>query len=478
MREPSQTAGLSHPPTGRKLRFPSAGGGRWAERGFIFALLLVLADAGSAQTFRLGGVDFDMTATAELGYDSNVDDVYPEEEEPGRKKDDLYWVPKLAIQSRPVPLRPGTTYNLGAQVAYEDYFNRNDLDTELYDVVLNMQTVHPRLTLGGMGRVANEVEGIEDQYVPGSASRDPVLTKEGNLFANWNYRKLRLEASAQYTEELHEYEQYQEGDKNEISLQAGAYWDVFSWGSLFYTWENTVTTQIQSEEETDETIHSFGIDGAVPVGLLRRPKITYSFGFSYEDEQTDATEGEEEPTWKPTHTIGVSDEYEFSKSLNLKYSAVWEDSWENDTPSFYLPGSKRDEEEDEVTFEYNVKLTHKLGSQAEHSLTFSQEPESTFGSNAETESTSFAYGFNYRDLLVYGLNFYATAVYEMETPLGELEAETERTTTLTTGLNHVRQLSRRLNRVLAYEYKWENSNFHDEGANEKHLATYSLSYSF
>ena len=478
MREPSQTAGLSHPPTGRKLRFPSAGGGRWAERGFIFALLLVLADAGSAQTFRLGGVDFDMTATAELGYDSNVDDVYPEEEEPGRKKDDLYWVPKLAIQSRPVPLRPGTTYNLGAQVAYEDYFNRNDLDTELYDVVLNMQTVHPRLTLGGMGRVANEVEGIEDQYVPGSASRDPVLTKEGNLFANWNYRKLRLEASAKYTEELHEYEQYQEGDKNEISLQAGAYWDVFSWGSLFYKLEKTVTTLIQSEDETDETVYTFGIDGAVPVGLLRRPQITYAFGFSYEDEQTDATEEQDDPTWEPTHTITVMDEYQLSKSLHLSYAATWEDKWENDSPSFYLPGQKRGEEEDEVTFEYNVKLNQKLGPRAEHTLMFTQEPESTFGSTADTESTTFGYDFVLRDLVVYGLTFHAAAQYELETPLGEADAETERTTTLKTGLSHSRQLTRRLARILAYEYTWENSNFHEDGANEKHLATYSLSYAF
>ncbi len=478
MRALTQTAGLLHPPTGRSRRFPWAGGRLWAGGLCAAALWFARAETASAQTFRMGGVDFDLMATATLAYDSNVDDVYPEDEEPGRKKDDFYWVPKLSLQSRPVPLRPGTTYNLGAQVAYEDYFDRNDLDTELYDLVLNLQTVHPRLTLGGMGRIANEVEGIEDEYVPGSASRDPVLTTEGNVFANWNYRKVRLEAKAEYTEELHEKEEYQAGDNDETTLTAAAYWDAFSWGSLYYKWEKSVTTLLQSEEETDETTHTFGIDGAVPVSLLRRPKITYSFGFSYEDEQTDATEGEEEPTWKPTHTIGVSDEYELSKSLNLKYSALWEDSWENDAPEFFLPGEKRGEENDEVTFEYNVRLTHKLGARAEHSLTFSQEPESTFGSNSETESTKFAYDFAWRDVLVYGLNFYASALYELETPLGDEEAETEKTTTLTAGMNHVRQLSRRLSRVLAYEYKWENSNFHDEGANEKHLATYSFTYAF
>lgn len=478
MRELTQTAGLLRFPTGRKRRFPPVGVWLWSEGLCAVALLLALATSGRAQTFRLGGVDYTLSAALELGFDSNVDDVYPEEEDAGRQKGDFYWMPSLTLQSQSVPLRPSTTFNLGAHVAYEDYFSRNDLDTELYDLVLNFQTVHPRLTLGGMGRVANEVEGIEDLYVPGSATRDPVLTTEGNVFAKWNYRKVRLDAMAEYTEELHEKAEYQAGDQKEVALQATAYWDVFSWGSLFYSWEKTVTTLIQSETETDETIYTFGLDGAIPVNLLRRPQITYSFGFSYEDEQTDTTEAEDEPTWEPTHTITVRDEFQLSKSIHLSYSATWEDTWENDAPEFYWPGEKRGEDEDEVTFEYNVRLSQQLGPRAQHELTFTQEPESTFGSTAETESTTFAYAFKLKDLLVYGLDFHAAADYEMETPLGEMDAETEKTTTLTAGLAHTRQLSRRLNRIVAYEYTWETSNFHDQGANEKHLATYSLSYTF
>ena len=478
MRELTQTAGMRQPPTGKTHRFPLAGGRLWAGGLCAAALWLALAQAASAQTFRLAGVDYTLTAALELGYDSNVDDVYPEEEDPGRQKGDFYWMPSLSLQSQSVPLQPRTTWNLGAHVAYEDYFVRNDLDTELYDLVLNFQTVHPRLTLGGMGAVKNEVEGIEDQYVPGQASRDPVLTTEGNVFANWNYRKIRLEAQAEYSEELHEKEEYQAGDQEEITLEAGAYWDAFTWGSLFYKWEKTVTTLLQTEEETDETVHTFGVDGAIPLNILRRPRITYAFGFSYEDEQTDATEEEDEPTWEPTHTITVMDEYQFSKSVQLSYVATWEDKWEDDSPSFYLPGEKRGEEEDEVTFEYNVKLNQKLGPRAEHTLTFSQEPEATFGATTETESTTFGYDFVLRDLLVYGLTFHAAAEYELETPLGDEDAETEKTTTLKAGLTHSRQLTRRLSRTLAYEYTWENSNFHDEGANEKHLATYSFSYAF
>lgn len=476
MREFSQTNGCIQPPAKRKPLLPLGGGFRLA--WIWMAAWLGLAHSGVGQTMKLGPFALTITGRGEVGYDSNVDEVYPEEEEDGLKKGDFYWMPGLSIQSESIPMYPRVMLNLSAALDYQDYFYRNDLDEEIYQITLDFQTTHPRLTLGGMGSVKNEVEGVEDQYVPGSVSRDPVLTTEGNVFANWNYRKVRLETMAEYSKELHEEEEYQAGDEEETTLEAAAYWDLFTWGSLFYSWEHTETTLLQSEDVTDETIHTFGIDGAVPVDLLRRPRITYSFGVSYEDEQTDATDDDDEPTWEPTHTIGVSDEYDLSRSLRLTYSALWEDSWESDSPSFYLPGEKRDDDEDEVTFEYNVKLTQKLGTRAEHSLTFSQEPESTFGSTADTKSTEFAYDFQLRDLLVYGLDFHASALYELETPLGTEDAVTEKTTTLATGLTHTRQLSRQLSRVLAYEYSWENSNFHDEGAMQQHLVTYGLTYLF
>lgn len=475
MREFPQTNGCRPPPADRKLRFPSGGG--FCQAWLGVAVWLALALPGFAQTFRLGLFDFTLTGRGEVAYDSNVDDVYPEEEVDGKQMGDFYWTPGISVQSKSVAMRPSTLLNLSADVGYEDYFNREDLDTETYNAVLDFQTTHPRLTLGGMGSIDFSVEGIEDQYVPGSASRDPVLTTEGNLFALWNYRKLRLEANADYSEELHKYVEYQAGDQEEVTLLGAIYWDLFSWGSLFYSWENTVTTLIQSGDETDETIQTFGVDGAIPIEILRRPTITYSFGFSYSDEQTDTTEGEEEPTWEPVHTITVQDEFQLSKSIHLSLAATWEDTWEDNQPSFAWPGQDTGDE-DEVTFQYNVELTQQLGPRAQHALTFTQEPEATFGSNADTQSTSFGYQFGLQDLVFYGLNFTASALYELETPLGEENAETEKTTTLSAGLNHTRQLSRKLSRTLSYEYTWENSNIHVEGANEKHLVIYGFTYAF
>lgn len=460
MRDFSQKKGCERPPARRKRKFPWGGGfclaGVWA------AAWLVSSVTGFAQTLKLGPFALALAATGELGYDSNVDDVYPEEEKDGLRVGDFYWMPGMSIQSQSAAMRPSTTFNVAGDLAYKDFFYRNDLDTEVYNAVLNFQTAHPRLMLGGMASIDYSVEGIADEYVPGSASRDPVLTREAKAFANWNYRKVRLESSADYSIELHQMEQYQGDDQDETDILIGAYWDLFTWGSLYYTWEKDVTTFIQSEEQTDETIHTLGLDGAIPLELLRRPKITYSFGFAYEDEQTDATSGQEESTWEPVHTINVQDEFQLSKSINLTASATWENSLDDD----------------EVTFQYDVNLTQLLGTRAKHSLAFTQEPESTFASNADTESTTFRYNFTLNDLFVYGLNFNSSAEYQLETPLGEPDAVTEKTTTLRAGLSHTRHFSRKLTRTLAYDYTWENSNFHDYGANEKHLVIYALTYAF
>lgn len=475
MREFSQTNGCDQPPAKRKRMLSLGGGFRLIWMGA--AIWLGLSSAGVAQTLRLGPFVFSMTGHGEVGYDSNVDGLYPDEETPGVEKWDLYWMPGLSMQSQPVSMSHRITYSLSANAAYQDYFNRNDLDTEIYSVILNFQTQHPRLALGGMVGVDYSIDGVADQYVPGGASRDPVLTRNANVFANWNYRKVRLQTSADYSIELHQLEDYQEGDTEETGLAAGAFWDVFKWGSLFYSWDWTKTMMIQSGLMTEETDQSFGLSGALPLDLLRRPKITYSFGYSYEEEKTDT--GEPTKTWEPTHTITAQDEYQLSKSIRLAASATWANTMQgnNSDVKFSWPWETA-ADENEVTFQYNVQLSQQLGPRMDHALSFTREPRPTFGSSSDTETTTYGYTFGIRDLLVYGLSFSFSALYDTSIPLGVEDAEMEKTTTINAGLSHSRQLSRKLSRVLAYQYTWENTNFHDGAAKEQHLVTYGLTYAF
>ena len=164
MRKFCQMNGCNHPLAGRKYEFPLGGGFRLA--WVYVTVFLAWVQLGSAQTFRLGSMDFDLIGRAEVGYESNVDDIYPDEEEPGLKKGDFYWMPGLALRSRPLAMRPSTMLNLAASYDYQDYFVRQDLDTEIYSAAIDFQTVHPRLTLGGMAGVGFGIWHLAFGIVP------------------------------------------------------------------------------------------------------------------------------------------------------------------------------------------------------------------------------------------------------------------------------------------------------------------------
>lgn len=450
-----------------------------------------------AQVLRLGQFEFTLLGTLEVGYDSNVDEAYPEEQERGAQKDDFYWMPGLSLKSQPVAMWPRILVNAYGSVAYQDYFERNDLDTETYEIGLDFQSTHPRLTLGGLLDSKVEVDAEIDVYKPGGASRTQTKTDEANLFANWNYRLLRLEGSADYTSERNYYLEDQADDNDELALKLGAYLDnfhklslystweytdtlytetdeeeeetvyttgttftPFRWGGVYAEWKDTVTTTYPEGEETDEVETKLGLIGDIPLDLLRHPRVTFSLGYKYEE--TTATTSEDEKTWEPVYTLTIADELQLTKTVRLSGNA----NWDNDVDA------------DEVTFVYNVVLEQKIGARAKHALTFSQEPERTFGSNSDTKDTTYGYSLSIDDLIFYGLDLAFAATYEEETPLGEEDARTEETTTYELNLSHTRQLSRKLSRVLAYTYSWENSNFHEEGANERHLLTYGLTYEF
>ena len=452
----------------------------WRQRGFVASgavafllVLLGLVRPANGQTLRLGALDLFLTGHLEVGYESNIDGAYPEEEDPVYQKGDFYWSPGLSLRSETVAMRPSTTLNLGASFEYMDYLKRDDEDTELYNVSVDFQTVLPRITLSGHGLASHEIESSQDSsYRPGGSKTDPMQTLEGSVMLNYSLGKLRVETHADHTIERHDKDEYKMDDQDETTLFGGVFWDVFSWGSLYYSYENVVTEFVTTGLETDETTHNVGLSGAIPLSWLRHPKITYSFGFEYEEVET--KEGEKnDPTWEPTHTIKVMDEFQLSKSILLSFSATWENTWTGDKVSL----SNTSDQDDEVTFEYNVQVSQQLSPRVQHSLSFTQEPRDTFGSVADTETTTYAYAFSMKDILFYGLNVGLTAEYELNTPLIS-DAQTERTTTIEASASHSRQLSKRLSRTLSYTYSWENSNFHHDGALQEHVATYGLNYQF
>lgn len=421
------------------------------------AVLLCLGGAAWGQKpteFKLGGFVFTLAPSVTLAYDSNVDDAYPEEVVPGWQKDDFYWQPAISLNAAPVRLNPATTLTLGGTLTYMDYFKRNDLDTETYNGNVAFTSDSQFITLMGSATVDYSIEGNQDEYRPGGVSRDPTRTDTLVGGVEWHWQKWRANWNGTFTRERHDEEEYKEGDNDEYDWIAGIYLDFLSWATLFYTyeWDKTINL-VPEEDETIEKTDTFGLT----LTYSRHPQITYTLGLERTKNEPKA---EDEKGWEPTHTISVADSFDLTKYTHFTGSATWEDTVEDD----------------EVTFEYTLSLVQELTERISHNISWTQEPESTFGSNSDTESTTLAYTLSMSDFLLKGMGASGGVTYEKETPLEDKDAVSEYTTTINFSLSHSRVLSRRLSRTLSYTYTWENSNFHTEGANEKHLVMYVLNY--
>lgn len=421
------------------------------------AVLLCLA-GGAAQgqkptEFKLGGFVFTLAPSVTLAYDSNVDDAYPEEEDPVLEKADFYWQPAISLNAAPVRLNPATTLTLGGSLTYMDYFKRNDLDTETYNGNVAFSSASQYITLTGSATVDYSIDGSKDEYRPGGVSRDPTRTDTLVGGVEWHWQKWRANWNGTFTRERHDKEEYKSGDNDEYDWIAGIYLDFLSWASLFYTYEWDKTINLVPEEvESIEMTDSFGLT----LTYSKHPQITYTLAL----ERSRSDPKTEEKGWEPTHTISVADSFDLTKHTHFTASATWDDTVEDD----------------EVSFTYTLSLAQELTERISHNISWTQEPESTFGSNSDTETTTLAYTLSISHFLLKGVGASGGITHEKSTPLGDTDAQSEYTTTMNFTLSHSRVLSRRLSRTLSYTYTWEDSNFHTEGAKEKHLVMYVLNY--
>jgi hypothetical protein len=173
--------------------------------------------------------------------------------------------------------------------------------------------------------------------------------------------------------------------------------------------------------------------------------------------QREYTEGESEG-WELTQTIAISDEYDFSPTLNLKADASY--NWE-DTP-----------EEDDVEFQYGATLTHEISARSQQTLSATRAPVDTLGSTTDTDERTFAYSLNIQDFLFKNVAFSWSADYTISIPV---EGEEERVWTYALGLKHGIPITARITRNISYDYTREDSNLEDELL-EEHRITLSFVY--
>ena len=429
---------------------------------FVFSLLSAVSSArAQANVYRLAGLDFTLSGSLALNYSSNVDGSYPEEEKENYSKDDFYLVPSLTLAAAPIRLSPTTSMSFGGTVGYEKYFERKDLDTETYSLALGLSSTLRYLALNAAASIARSTENSEDEtYRPGGYSRDPQVTGDVSAGASWTCGSLSMAFTTGYNIERHDYEEYKSSDQDEFTWEFNVNFSFTQWVSAYYTHSYDWTHSIEADTEDTEDKDEIGLALNFAQAFGRHPQISVSVGVEKEEKYGDAAD-DDKKNWKPVFGVDISDAYDLTKYVSIAAGVSWSD----------------DKEEDEVSFTYNASITHRLPPFLVHSIAFTCEPLDTFGSDAETESTSITYSLGINPFFIQGLSFSGSVDYSIDKPLDK-SSPTEYTTTYTAGLSHSRSISRKLSRTLSYNYTWENSNFHHDGANEEHLVTYQLNYIF
>lgn len=435
-------------------------------------LVPLLPIPASAQILRLGPFDIVSSIQTEIAYDSNIDDVYPEEEIDGIQPGDFYAMGKINASTR-ASLRPNTTLVLSGGFGYQKYLEREDSDIPLYDAIATLSvTLPPMFTLDANASAVFTSEALDQPgekrdnvYYPGGKRRDPKLTVSCDSAINWKWRQLRAEGHVSWVREAYDHEDSKLGDNDETTYSAAAYWDVFSWGSIYYSYEHVFTTHPHSSEgenptpDETEITKNFGLSGSIPLSWIPHPQLTYSIGIESEDSNTSA---EKDATWEPSHTLSAQDSFPITPSLLFSGSLTWE-------RAIY---------DDEITLTYSLSLRHSWGKHIVQDLQFDQEPSKTFGSNQDTKTTTYSYSLGISDFFLRGVSTGFSARYEISEPLEDENPTIEYTTNFSAHIGHSKSFSPRLSRTLNYTYTWECSNLHIDGAQEKHLISYGLNYVF
>jgi hypothetical protein len=499
-------------------RFPrrnaSGASGLGRKAGWAFSVTLGLLAGpvlAAGPALHLGPFDIFASANAGVEYSDNYDGAYPEEVDHSEHKDDFTFTAGFAANTG-LAVRENVSLALGGTVGYEKYLYHDEDDTMTYSGSGNLSVrLPPFITLNGMASAEYSIEEKEvttelakdeeteevyeydattgtirkKNYRKGHSHlrHDPCLTITYGANATFAVGNFTANAGATFTSEVYDKKESQEGDNDEWSYTGGVNYRLTDFLGLYYTYERTETTyphQTNSVREIENT-HNMGVNGSLP--WIRHPAITWSVGVeSSNDEPT-----EREYSWEPTYSIGASDSFAIMPTLLFAGSVSWE----------------REVKDDDISFTYNLSLSHTWG-RFKQALNFTQEPESTFGSNQDTKDTTFAYTIGISDVFIKGLSLSASFQYEIEEPLGDDASSSiddeefamledgpdgeeesggtgsgiEYTRTIDASVSHSRKLTLSLSRTLSYTYSYELSNFHHHGPCQEHVVAYSLNYVF
>lgn len=416
-----------------------------------------------AQFMRLGPFDLSLKGRLEGIYTTNVEQERPENAT--AEMEDFYFVTGLDANGV-ARMMPRTILNLDTGISVEKHLNRPDLDntsSPFGRVRLDARTELARyLTAEADVSFEHLSESAEDEYAPGrEKTRDPRTMFSYGAGVEWAPRWLTINSSYSFSRERHQENQFKSGDQDETTIDFGVDIKPSKYFGVGYTYQWKRTKLVNQPETDDDWETEENIYMDVPITILERPRLTYSFGL--ERKKTEEDQGK----WEPKHTIDLGDDLPLFESPHLKLSFNAQ----------YTYKREEEPESDDVTFIYGAKLEHQISRTAKQTFSAKQEPVDTFGSRNDTEQTSFGYLFQKNDLFIYNLNLSLGVEWKRDKPLGADAGEIERTWNYRANLTYNRMLSRRLTRIIEYAYTREESNLEDEPLVE-HRVTLNYTYTF
>ncbi len=438
-------------------------GYRQSLRLSVAILYGALTLSASAQFMRLGPFDLDLNTSLQGIYTTNVDGARKSESE--LEREDYYIVWSVGSQLAG-PTTPTSELNFSTALSIEKHFVRDDLDT-VSDPFGDATLTHD-MELGRFDfptAISFRRENTQEQdattrvFIPGQRRQRVVQdTRSFNQGVLYTFDPIRLNAQYSYVETRYPDEEFQIGDENSTTMGFGGAWDVFQIGG-----ERRVTASYAYSREKTELVNRPEGAGSgewqeqqsigLTLQILTRPNLTYTLAYVKDDDDD----------WRVTHNVAISDQWELSPTVILDASASY----------------TRDEQprDDDISFVYNVGLSHEIDDTLRHNFRMSREPRDTFGSTTDTDSTTYNYNITKTGLFFANLSWVFNWSHEINRPQGPEAGPTERITRYATGLNHSRAMSRRLTRSFGYLYSYETSNLEDEPI-EEHRVTVGLSFSF
>jgi len=430
-------------------------------RTFGLCLLsLLVSGKAPAQLLRAGPFEISPNASVEGIYSSNVEGVRESDAEEEREDYFVIFGGGATIEA---DLSPNWFVGTDLNLEVERHFNRTDLDTDSIDDLFGNITfvndvTRGRYELSLLASYERAREVREDTFISGSfQTRDPVELLDVDTVLSWSVRELTLVGGYAFSRERHDEEEFEEGDSDEHLITFSADYTVNSRIDVFYDYERERTDLINQEDApgNEEWLDTDTVGLRFQV-VPEQPDVVYTLAAEREDDV------DEEGEFELIHSILFNHEWDITGTINLRANVDW---------TF-----EEEEEEDDVSFVYNLTLTHLIGQTARQIINFSQEPRDTFGSTQDTESLAASWRLTKDDLFIEGMSLATEIGYTRDEP-SEADAETEEAWTYEVTVAYSEDITRSITRTLEYSYFLEDLNTEEEILDE-HRVSLTLDYDF